>query len=210
MRENDVQAAALQCWSSIQTNYGCSACIPMSMLSEKLIPCACEMDISGAVASYALTLASGRPVGLLEWNNNYGEERDKCVLQHCSNLPRSFVGKEVELTEPSVLGASLGMEKSFGAVKGKAVAGPFTYFRVSTDDSQAKIHCYLGEGEITDDPFPMDGGIAVCRTPRLQALMKHLCKEGFEHHVSVVRSSCADVVREAVGTYLGWDLYVHE
>ena len=39
--------------------------------------------------------------------------------------------------------------------------------------------------------------------------MKHLCKEGFEHHVSVVRSPCADVISEAVGTYLGWDLYVH-
>jgi len=210
IKENDVQAAAIQCWSSVQMNYGCSACIPMSMLSERLIPCACEMDVSGAVASFALTLASGKPVGLLEWNNNYGDDRDKCVLQHCSNVPRSFVGKGIELVEPSVLGNSLGMDKCFGAVKGKAAAGPFTYFRVSTDDSQAKIHGYLGEGELTDDPFEMEGGIAVCRTPRLQALMKHLCKEGFEHHVSVVRSLCADVIKEAVETYLGWDLYVHE
>jgi L-fucose isomerase-like protein len=209
MKENEVQAAAIQCWSSIQMNYGCSACIPMSMMSERLIPCACEMDVSGAVSSYALTLASGKPVGLLEWNNNYGDDREKCVLQHCSNLPRSFVGKEIELVEPSVLGNSLGMERCFGAVQGKAVAGPFTYFRIATDDPHAKIHAYLGEGELTDDPFEMKGGIAVCRTPRLQALMKHLCKEGFEHHVSVVRSLCADVISEAVGTYLGWDLYVH-
>jgi len=56
----------------------------------------------------------------------------------------------------------------------------------------------------------MEGGIAVCRIPRLQALMKHLCKQGFEHHVSTVRSHCASVIREAVETYLGWDLYVHE
>ena len=209
IKENDVQAAAIQCWSSIQMNYGCSACIPMSMLTEQLLPCACEMDLSGAVSSYALTLASGKPVGLLEWNNNYGDDREKCVLQHCSNLPRSFVGKEIELVEPSVLGNSLGMERSFGAVQGKAVAGPFTYFRIATDDPVGRIHAYLGEGDLTDDPFEMSGGIAVCRTPRLQALMKYLCKEGFEHHVSVVRSQCADIVSEAVGTYLGWDLYVH-
>jgi len=210
MRENNVQAAGVQCWQSIQLNYGCAVCLTLSMLGEKLVPCACEVDIGGVVASYALTLASGNPAGFMDWNNNYGDDRDMCVFQHCSSLPRGFIGTDVEISNLSVMGSVIGDDVCFGAVKGKAVAGPFTYFRVSTDDVRGAVRCYIGQGELTDDPFDMEGGIAVCRIPRLQALMKHLCKQGFEHHVSTVRSHCASVIREAVETYLGWDLYVHE
>ena len=41
---NDVQAVAIQCWDSLEQNYGCAACVTMSMLSDKLIPAACETD----------------------------------------------------------------------------------------------------------------------------------------------------------------------
>jgi L-fucose isomerase-like protein len=109
-----------------------------------------------------------------------------------------------------VLGNSLGRERCFGAVKGKVKAGPMTYFRLSTDDLSGTIRAYLGEGEFTDDPYAMDGGIAVCRVRGLQHLLKYMCKNGFEHHVGMVRGHVASVVSEAVGNYLGWDLYVHQ
>jgi len=208
--ENDIQAAAVQCWTSIQENYGCAACLSMSMLGEKLIPCACEVDVAGVIGMYALSLATGNPSALLDWNNNYGDDRDMCVCTHCSNYPKSFIGKQVEIANLDVLGASLGAENCFGAVKGKVAAGPMTYFRISTDDRAGKIRAYLGEGEFTDDPFDMSGGIAICRIPRLQSLMKHLCKNGFEHHVGMVRSHSADVVAEAVSTYMKWELYHHQ
>jgi len=43
----------------------------------------------------------------------------------------------------------------------------------------------------------------------LQELLDYVCKNGFEHHVAVTRGYCADVLDEAVSTYLGWDLYYH-
>ena len=84
-----------------------------------------------------------------------------------------------------------------------------TFFRISTDDPKGIIKSYLGEGEITDDPYGMDGGIAVCRVSKLPALMKYMCKNGFEHHVGMVRGHVADILDEAIGNYLGWELYKH-
>ena len=208
--ENNIQAAGVQCWTSIQENYGCAACLSMSMLGEKLIPCACEVDVAGVISMYALTLATGNPAAILDWNNNYGHDRNMCVCTHCSNYPKSFINNPVEVSNLDILGATLGEDKCFGAVKGNVAAGPMTYFRISTDDKAGKIKAYLGEGEFTDDPIDMDGGIAVCRAPRLQSLMKYLCKNGFEHHVGMVRSHCAKIVAEAIDTYMKWDLYCHE
>lgn len=210
MSKNDIDAAAFQCWTSIQENYGCAACLTMSMLGDKLMPSACEVDVCGVVSMYALTLASGNASALLDWNNNYGDDRDKCVCTHCSNYPKSFIQNDIEISNLDILGASLGYDRCFGAIKGKVKPGPFTYFRISTDDLTGKMKSYLGEGEYTADPNAMDGGIAVTRIPNLQVLMKHLCKNGFEHHVAMARGNVAGIISEAVESYMGWDLYMHK
>ena len=143
--ENEIDAAAIQCWESIQKNYGCATCLSMSMLGEKMIPCACEVDIAGAVSMYMLTLAAGRPSALLDWNNNFRNDRNMCVCTHCSNYPKSFFQNEIEISNLDVLGTTLGQDNCFGAVKGKVKAGPATYFRISTDDTLGTIKSYLGE-----------------------------------------------------------------
>ncbi|MFW5776514.1 MAG: L-fucose/L-arabinose isomerase family protein [Spirochaetota bacterium] len=210
MEENMLDGSCVQCWDSIQENYGCATCLTMSMMGEKLMPSACEVDLDGTISMYALALASGKAPGFLDWNNNYGTEVDKCVNTHCSNYPKSFMGTEIEISELDILGETLGREKCFGAIKGRVAPGEMTYFRMATNDTEGWIHSYLGEGEFTDDPFPMDGGIAVCRIPNLRVLLKHITKNGFEHHIAMVRGRWSGVLEEAIETYLEWDLYVHE
>ena len=145
MRANEIDCAGIQCWTSIQQNYGCAACLTMSMLGERLIPCACEVDVAGVLSMYALVLASGNPAAILDWNNNYAEDRGKCVCTHCSNYPRGFMGNPVEISNLDVLGKTLGPENCFGAIKGKVKAGDMTYFRLSTDD-RARAHQELSWG----------------------------------------------------------------
>lgn len=207
--ENKLDAMAMQCWTSIQQNFGGGACLTLSMMNEKLLPAACETDIGGLLGMMALRLAMDVPAALLDWNNNYGNDRDMCVNTHCSACAKSFLGSTPEIATQSVLGAALGEHICFGAVKGKAKPGAFTFARVSTDDRSGKIRAYTGEGEFTNDPFNMDGGIAVCRIPRLQKLMKFMCKRGFEHHTGMARGRCADAIEEAFGTYFKWDVYNH-
>jgi L-fucose isomerase-like protein len=206
---NGIDAVAIQCWDSLEQNYGCAACITMSMLGERLLPAACEVDIAGAVAMYALTLASQRSSALLDWNNNFAGDRNKCVCTHCGNFPKSFVANDLRLGTLGVLGRTLGKVNTFGAVYGKVKQGDFTFFRLSTDDTKGCIKSYLGKGMITDDPYGMDGCIAVTKVDNLQTLMKYICKNGFEHHVAMCRGDVAEILEEAVDTYLGWGLYRH-
>lgn len=207
--ENECDASAIQCWRALQDNWGCATCVTMSMMGEELMPSACEVDVMGAVSMYALTLASGAPAAILDWNNNYGAEVDKCVCTHCGNYPKSFMGTTPEISELDVLGETIGRAKCFGAVKGKVQPGEMTYFRLSSDDRNGTLKAYLGEGEFTADPFGMDGGIAVSKVARLRDLMRFISQNGFEHHVAMVRGHHADVVREAATRYLGWPLYHH-
>jgi L-fucose isomerase-like protein len=210
MEENECDASAVECWDSIQKNYGCATCLSMSMMGEQLLPSACEVDVLGAVSMYGLLLASGSPPGFLDWNNNYADDREKCINVHCSNFPKSFIAKnEIEISSLDVLGETLGKDRCFGAVKGQVAAGPMTFFRVSTDDPRGVIKAYLGEGEFTDDPIDIAGGSAVCKVQDLQGMMDYVCRNGFEHHVSMTRGHCADVLQEAIDTYLGWELYRH-
>jgi L-fucose isomerase-like protein len=208
MVEYGLQAIALQCWSSMQENFGINACGVMSLMSQNLLPSACETDLTGAVAMYALQLASGRPSALVDWNNNFGDDPNKCVFFHCGNWAKEFAS-DATIGVAEIQATTLGREHTYGGLSGHANAGPITYARVSTDDHQGRIRAIVGEGRFTDDRLDTFGMTGVVEIPRLQDLLAYICRNGFEHHVAMSASRVSEVVAEAVGTYLGWDLYRH-
>ena len=203
-----ISATAIQCWSSLQKNFGVNVCTIMSMMSEKMLPSACEVDIAGVVSMYALQLASGRPSALVDWNNNYGGDPDKCVLFHCGNWAKEFL-PDIRIGTAPILGTTLGEQNTVGALHGRTGAGPLTFGRVSTDDLTGKICAYVGEGEFTEDPLNTFGTRAVVSVPGLPSLMHVICQNGFEHHAAMNRSHCAAAVAEGLGRYLGWSTYHH-
>ncbi len=205
---NELDATAMQCWTSIQANYGINVCTLMSMMSQKLLPSACEVDVTGVLSMYALQLASEAPSALVDWNNNYGDADDKCVLFHCGNWPACYLpGGEIS-TAP-ILGTSVGTENTYGALAGRAPAGPLTIARLTTDDTAGAVRGYLAEGVLTDDKLDTFGSRAVAKVPNLQELMAFICDNGFEHHTAISQSHCADVLAEAFEKYMGWDIYRH-
>ena len=68
---------------------------------------------------------------------------------------------------------------------------------------------YVGDGMFVNDPLDTFGSRAVVEVPELQALMRHICTYGFEHHAAMNRSHSADILSEAFSTYFGWDVYHH-
>ncbi|MFP5231611.1 MAG: L-fucose/L-arabinose isomerase family protein [Acidobacteriota bacterium] len=208
MQSLGLTATALQCWSSLQKNYGVNVCTVMSMMSEQLLPSACEVDIAGVVGMYALQLAGGRPSALVDWNNNYGGDPDKCVFFHCGNWAKEFL-PDIRISTAPILGTTLGEENTFGALDGRTDTGPMTFGRVSTNDRAGKIFAYVGEGEFTADPLETFGSRAVVKVPDLPRLMHVVCLNGFEHHAAMNRSHCAASVAEALSRYLGWETYHH-
>ncbi len=208
--ENELDATAIQCWTSLQKNYGVNACTLMSMYSDNLMPSGCEVDITGVISMYALQLASGRPSALVDWNNNYADQPDKCVLFHCGNWARSFFKPgEAQMKNAEILATVLGTENTYGTVSATAVAGPLTYARITTDDRHGRIRSYVGEGRITDDPPDTFGSRAVVEIPDLQQLLRYVCKNGYEHHAAMNPSLSADILQEAFETYMGWEVYRH-
>jgi L-fucose isomerase-like protein len=208
IEENELVATAVQCWTSMEEYFGIVPCTVMSMLSNSLQPSACETDITGAIGMYAMALASGRPSALVDWNNNYGEDPDKGVVFHCSNLPKDvFVDMTMDYQE--IIAGTVGKDNTYGTVVGRVKSGPFTYCRVATDDERGVIRAYLGEGELTNDAILTFGGYGVVRISDFQGLLHHICENGFEHHVAINLSQTASAVDEALGKYLGWDVYYH-
>lgn len=207
-KENQLVGTAIQCWTALEEFFGIVPCTLMSMMSESLMPSACEVDITGLLAMYILQLASGTPSALLDWNNNFGADPDKCVLFHCSNLPKSFF-KADKMDFQEIIAGSVGKDNTYGTIVGRIKAAPATFCRTSTDDVEGQLRAYVGDGTFTNDKLETFGGYGVMKIRNLQTLLNYVCQMGFEHHVAVNMSETADAIAEALGTYMGWDVYRH-
>jgi L-fucose isomerase-like protein len=208
MQQAAVSVSAVQCWTAMEEYFGVVPCTIMSMMSNDLIPSACEVDICGTVSMHALALASETPSALLDWNNNYGDDPNKAVCFHCSNLPKHFF-QHVRMDFQAIIAGTVGKENTFGTCVGRVKPGPMSFVRFSTDDRAGVVRGYVGDGNFTSDPLETFGGAGVVEIPRLQSLLHYICEEGFEHHVAANLSSVAAAVHEATTRYLGWNMYWH-
>ena len=208
MAATEVTISAVQCWTSIEENLGIVPCTVMSMMSNELLSSACEVDICGVLGMHALQLASGTPSALLDWNNNYGDDPDKAVCFHCSNLPKHFF-QDVRMDFQQIIAGTVGKENTFGTCVGRVKAGAMSFARFSTDDTAGVMRGYTGEGAFTDDPLNTFGGAGVVQIPHLQRLLHYICENGFEHHVAANFSTVAGAIHEATTRYLGWQMYRH-
>ncbi len=209
VRETELDGTAIQCWTALEEFFGIVPCTLMSMMSESLVPSACEVDITGLLGMYILQLAGGTPSAILDWNNNYGAEPDKTVLFHCSNLPKSFF-KNSKMDYQEIIAGAVGKDNTYGTVVGRIAPGKATFCRTATDDAAGIIGVYVGEGEFTNDKLETFGGYGVMKIANLQRLMQYVCKMCFEHHVAVSRTEKADAIAEALDNYMGWEVYRHE
>jgi len=204
--KNELDGFAFQCWPSIQDNFGIVPCAVMSMFSEGLVPAACEVDISGLIGMLILQIASESPSAILDWNNNYGDDPNKMVLFHCSNLPKSFF-QNTKMTIHPIISDLKGGDVSFGAIQGRIKAKPCTLLRIETDDLFGEIKALVIEGSYTDDQLDTFGGYGVIEIPNLQDVLKIICKEGFAHHVAASLNKVGDIITEALSNYLRWNVH---
>jgi L-fucose isomerase-like protein len=208
--ERELAGTAVQCWTSMEEYFGVVPCTVMSMLSNSLSSSACETDVTGLIGMHAMVLASGKPSAILDWNNNYGDDPDKGVVFHCSNIPQELLGKKGTMDYQEIIAGTVGKENSHGTIVGKIKPAEITYCRVATDDRAGLIKAYVGEGEITKDPITTFGGYGTVKIRDFQTLLRYICRNGFEHHIAINPARVASVVDEAFTRYLGWETYNHD
>ena len=210
MKANALDISAVQCWTSIEEFLGIVPCTVMSMMSENLIPSACEVDVLGTLSMHALALASQTPSAILDWNNNYGTNPHKAICFHCSNLPKSFFNPGVKMDYQLIIAGTVGKANTHGTLDGRVKAGPMSFARFSTDDFTGQIKGYVGQGAFTDDPLNTFGGAGVVEIPNMQQLLRYICENGFEHHVAASLSTSAAPIHEAATKYLNWPTHWHK
>ena len=199
---------AIRCWTELQKRYGISPCLVTGELADQSVPVACEVDIANAIVMYALGAASGEATSILDWNNNYGSDPDKCILFHCGNVPSSLMREKGAISDHAILANTLGEGHGFGCNQGRIREMEFTYSSMITDSGRLRF--YLGRGRITGDPIPSGffGCAGVAEIPGLQSLLLWLGRNGHRHHVSITPGDHVEPLREAFERYLGYEVTV--
>lgn len=208
IEEMALDAVAIRCWIEMQQQLGISPCVVLGDLNDRGIPAACEVDVGNAVMMAALSAASGEPAACLDWNNNYGEEEEKCILFHCGPVPPSLMSGPGQVADHAILANAVGKGRGYGCNTGRIAPTPFTFGSLLTEEGQ--LHCYLGEGRFTDDPIPAEffGCAGVAHIERLQDILQTIGYLGHRHHTSVTRGHVLSPVREALEHYLDYEVCV--
>lgn len=201
--EYQMDAIAIRCWLELQEQLGISPCVAVGALNDIGLSAACEVDLGSAVAMHALHLASSSPSACLDWNNNYGDEEDKCILFHCGSFPSELMLEKGKVVDHAILANSLGQGCSYGPNVGRIASFPLTFSNVLTEDGN--MRWYLGNGEFTTDHIPDDffGCAGVAHIPQLEDVLMHVASSGHRHHVNITPGDHTEVLKEALGYYLG-------
>lgn len=206
IEEYQMDAIALRCWIELQQQLGISGCVLLGELNNRGVTAACEVDVGNAVAMHALKLASGQPSTCLDWNNNYADDDDKCILFHCGPVPKKLMSGEGRIVDHAILANEVGAGNAYGCHVGRIAAQSMTFGSMVTD--AGRLRFYLGQGRFTEDEIPADffgcGGVA--QIDRLQDVLLHIGRNGYRHHVSVTPGRHQEPVREALTNYLGFDV----
>jgi len=204
VREERLDTMAIRCWSELQQELGITPCAAMGLLNQEGVPTVCEMDVTNALAMTGLSIASGSAPGCLDWNNNYGDDLDKCILFHCGPLPMDLMEGPGEVQQHKMLSKSYGQGCSWGLNVGKVKTGTITYCGMRTEHGE--IQFYVSTAQIVDAPVAEEffGVHAVMQTEDLQKKLQTISAAGFRHHVAITRGDVAEVVAEALTKYLGY------
>lgn len=201
--EYGLDAMALRCWSEIQEKLKISPCVLMGVMNDNDLMAACEVDVCSAVAMAALHAATGKAVTNLDWNNNYGDEKDKCILFHCGPVPQSIMREKGKVVDHELLVPALGEGCSWGCNVGRIKPMEMTYCGMKT--ANGKLQFYVGEGKITDDEIPNNffGCAGVAEIENLQEVLQTIGTAGHRHHTVIAEGHVADAVQEALEKYIG-------
>ena len=206
VEEYQLDACAIRCWIEMQKLLKISPCVLLSEMNDRGVIAACEVDVGNAITMKALSLASGNVATCLDWNNNYGEDDNKCILFHCGPVPQSLMAAKGQVTDHLILANAVGSGCSYGCNTGRIAPTPFTFGSLLTQ--QGKLKFYLGQGRFTEDPIPADffGCAGVAEIDNLQSTLQTIGYQGHRHHTSVTPGQVASPVREAFEKYLGYDV----
>jgi len=202
--ENIIQAAGVQCWTSVQENYGCAACLSMSMMGEKLIPCACEVDVYGAatmLAAWGAGLARTSP-HFIDWTELHPTQENVWLAWHCGNAPVSLCDTECRacINQHSIIP----IRPAWGTLEFKEKTGPVTCCRLAEYDGFFSM--FIGRGEVIDVAPRVRGSYAWVKVADVMDWEHKMVEHGIIHHGVLIHDPAAGDGLESFCKSLGIDV----
>lgn len=204
--EYDLQGVAIRCWNEFETKFGVAPCLVLCDLNERGIAASCELDVNNTVMTRAITLAAAHPSMLLDVNNNFGKDPDKCILFHCGPVPISMAEGKGTTIEHLMFRKSFGEGSGVGVNKVKIAKGPVTVASMRTENG--KLCGFVTEGNLTDDSIEeaFFGSGIVFEKKNIENMLEYMGYNGFRHHVCLTKGQYAEAVKEALEKYLGYQI----
>ncbi|VBB04932.1 Hypothetical protein LUCI_0138 [Lucifera butyrica] len=206
--EYQLDAVSIRCWNEMHQEFGIAPCVLLSELNDRGIAASCEMDICNAVAMRALSAASQLPAACLDWNNNYGDDPDRCILFHCGPVAQTLMDGKGTVGIHKMFAKGNGSDYGWGVNEGRIAATPMTYASMRTDNGQ--MYFYAGKGEFTGEPIEQEyfGCGGVVKIKNLQEKLIYIGKNGYRHHVTTTPGDYLVAIEDAFTTYLGYNLKI--
>ncbi len=195
-------AFANKCWPAFQTQFGCVPCYVNSRLTAKGIPCACEVDIYGALSEIIGQCVSDDAVTLLDINNSVPSDiyvndikgkfdyalTDTFMGFHCGNTPAEKLSSRT-MKYQLIMHRGLEPDKepdiTRGTLEGDIAPSDVTIFRLQST-ADAKLRAYVAEGEVLPVPTRSFGGIGIFAVKEMGRFYRHVLIEGrYPHHAAV-------------------------
>ncbi len=203
-KDKNLSAMGVQCWNAMQEVYGLSPCYAMGRLTDQGIMTSCEVDIYGALTMLVQYLASLKCTvpHFIDWTIKHQEMEDTFLAWHCGNSPASLAcnAKDVKVRYHSILGESLGIERSQGTGEFQLKEGTVTLCRLQEHEGEFKMLVTNGEAVHSDQQ--LRGSWSWIQVDDLDELYATLIDEGFVHHASMIHGDYSEAIIDAC-SYLG-------
>jgi L-fucose isomerase-like protein len=196
----------VQCWTSMQQNLGVCSCATMGRLDDRGVPSACESDILGTLSMHALQLASGSASCLADWNNLHNQDPELANCWHCGVFPPSWAKDKPVLGCQEIIAGTTGRDRAMGVCEFVMKDGPVTLCRANHDNA-GRFKLAIAQGAVEPNAAKTFGAYGWVRIHGLQGFYRTVLLRHFPHHVAMNRSQVGNVLWEAFGNYLGFDVY---
>lgn len=194
--EQDIDAFAIQCWTSLQDLLGVMPCFANALLYDAGIPVACETDIAGAVSAIIAKHSNPEsPVFFADITARHPQKDDVELLWHCGPFPLSLKKGDCEanLAFNDLLDHQPGMANY--EIKG----GDISIIRF--DESEGQYLLFSGQA-VGDQGPAYQGTYLWFKVRDWKKWERKLVYGPYIHHVAAVHGKVSPVLYEA-SRYMG-------
>jgi L-fucose isomerase-like protein len=197
VKQKKLNGLGIQCWNAMQSVYGLSPCYVMGRMTDSGVMTSCEADIYGTLSMMIQYLASMETTvpHFIDWTIRHQEKEDVFLAWHCGNAPPSLACKKPTIKYHSILGESLGIERSMGTGEFQVKSGVVTMSRLIEREGEFKM--LISKGEIVPSKQDLRGSWSWVKVPDLDKLYNTLVMEGFTHHASIIHGDYTRVISDA-------------